>query len=106
MEHTNTHMYHSVVLFCGAPPYIGMCVAEKAGGVVCKEGHGQEGVAGGGGEESEDAKPPNKHSHCLGFGLSLLRRFDVPSAEGSRRQCSSQKGSRAEAESIEWFEFR
>jgi hypothetical protein len=40
-------------------------------------------------EESEDAKQPNKHSHCLGFGLSLLPRFDVPSAEGSRRQCSS-----------------
>jgi hypothetical protein len=36
--------YHGVVLFCGAPPHIGTCGAEKAGGVVGKKGHGgQEG---------------------------------------------------------------
>ncbi|KAJ7887092.1 hypothetical protein B0H14DRAFT_2563043 [Mycena olivaceomarginata] len=63
MEHPNTHMYHDVVLFCGAPPHIGTrvaekAVAEKAGGVVCKEGHGgREGdVAGGGWEETKDAQ--------------------------------------------------
>jgi hypothetical protein len=47
------------------------------------------------GEESQDANQ--------GFGLSSLPRFDVPSAEGIRRRCSSQKGSGAEAESIEWW---
>ncbi|KAJ7844521.1 hypothetical protein B0H14DRAFT_3686708 [Mycena olivaceomarginata] len=63
MEHPNTHMYRDVILFCGAPPHIGTrvaekAVAEKAGGVACKEGHGgREGdVAGGGWEESEDAQ--------------------------------------------------
>jgi hypothetical protein len=58
MEHPNTHMYHDVVLFCDAPPHIGTRVAEKASGVVCKEGHGgREGdVAGGGWEKSEDAQ--------------------------------------------------
>jgi hypothetical protein len=40
--------------------------------------------------------------HCLGFGLSLLLRFNVLSAEGIRRQCLSQKGSGVEVESIEW----
>ncbi|KAJ7866797.1 hypothetical protein B0H14DRAFT_3442188 [Mycena olivaceomarginata] len=50
-------MYRDVVLFCDAPPHIGTRVTEKAGGVVCKEGHGgREGdVAGGGWEKSEDA---------------------------------------------------
>jgi hypothetical protein len=104
MEHPNTHMYRGVILFCGAPPHIGTQVAEKADGMVCKEGHGAQegGVAGGGWEESEDATPPNKHLHCLGFGLSSLPRFNMLSAEGSRRQYSSQKGSGVEAESIEW----
>ncbi|KAJ7804975.1 hypothetical protein B0H14DRAFT_3773243 [Mycena olivaceomarginata] len=77
MEHPNTHMYRDVVLFCDAPPHIGTRVTEKAGGVVCKEGHGgREGdVAGGGWEKSEDALA------LFGLRLELVARFDVPSAE-------------------------
>ncbi|KAJ7308772.1 hypothetical protein DFH08DRAFT_823803 [Mycena albidolilacea] len=42
--------YRGVVLFCGTPPHIGMLVAEKTSGVVCKEGHGRQ--AGGGAEKT------------------------------------------------------
>ncbi|KAJ7347408.1 hypothetical protein DFH08DRAFT_809167 [Mycena albidolilacea] len=70
------------------------------GGVVRKEGHGgwKGGVAGG----DWGREPGCTTKHCLGFGLSSLLSFDMPSAEGIRRRCSTQKGSGAEAESIKW----